>query len=174
MKGTEQNSVRNFINTINTLGAQQEGGNHSGPRLHGLKGLNHSVHRAALGYSDYCLLHRIPTQTKTKIWQTYSEEMANQGQVRTAVLWLHKLPKLLLCQLYRSTTESILFSSANIWFSSATQLEKLQKGCKASSVPSLQYLYTSRVRKWVGRSIRTPHTPHIACPDSNPLAGATD
>lgn len=25
MKGTEQNSVRNFINTINTLGAQQEG-----------------------------------------------------------------------------------------------------------------------------------------------------
>ncbi len=78
------------------------------------------------------------------------------------------LPKELLIQFYSAITESVLCTSITVWFSSATKsaLRRLQRVIRTAkriigtTLPTLQWLYLSRVSKRAGKI--TPDPSHLA------------
>ena len=84
----------------------------------------------------------------------------------TALSWLRKynLPQELLIQFYSAVIESVLCTSITVWFASATKLDKnrLQRTVRSAekiigaNLPTIQDLYTSRVRKRAGKITADP------------------
>ena len=82
----------------------------------------------------------------------------------------YNLPQELLIQFYTAVIESVLCSSITVWFGSATKLDRnrLQRTVRSAEriigvdLPTIQDLYTSRVRKWAGKITADPsHPGHI-------------
>ncbi len=79
-----------------------------------------------------------------------------------------KLPQELLKQFYSAIIVSVLCTSINVWFSSATKsdLSRLRRvvrtaeGIIGTTLTTLQELYLSRVRKRLEKPLRTPHIQH--------------
>ncbi len=82
------------------------------------------------------------------------------------------LPQELLIQFYSAIIESVLCSSITVWFGSATKtdIRRLQRTVRTAEriigapLPSLQELYTSRVRKRAKKVTLDPsHPAHSLC-----------
>ncbi len=84
------------------------------------------------------------------------------------------LPQELLIKFYSAIIESVLCTSRTVWFSSATksELRRLWRVVRTAewiigtTLPTLQELYSSRVRKRLAKSLWTPHiqhTPSLNC-----------
>ncbi len=77
------------------------------------------------------------------------------------------LPQELLKKFYSAIIESVLYTSITVWFSSATksELRRLQRVVRAAerilgtTLPTLQELYLSRVRKRAGKITLGPSHP---------------
>ncbi len=91
-------------------------------------------------------------------WDNHIDSIAKKAQQRLYFLrQLRKfnLPQELLIQFYSAIIESVLCSSITVWFGSATKtdIRRLQRTVRTAEriigapLPSLQELYTSRVRK---------------------------
>ncbi|XP_051534661.1 uncharacterized protein LOC127429578 [Myxocyprinus asiaticus] len=103
-------------------------------------------------------------------WQTHIDSIVKKAQQR--LYFLHQqrkfnLPHALLIQFYSAVIVSVLCTSITVWLGSATKLDirRLQRtvwtaeriiGCP---LPSLQELYTSRVRKRAGKITLDPTHP---------------
>ncbi len=73
------------------------------------------------------------------------------------------LPQELLKQFYSAIIESVLCTSITVWFSSATKsdirrLRRVVQTAIGATLPSLQELYSSRVRKMVWKNHSGPLT----------------
>ncbi len=89
------------------------------------------------------------------------------------------LPQELLKQLYSAIVESVLCTSITVWFSSASKsdlrrLRRVVQTAIGATLPSLQELYSSRVRKRAGKITRTPHIQHTPSLNCYRLVDATD
>ncbi|KAI4896332.1 hypothetical protein NFI96_002210 [Prochilodus magdalenae] len=103
-------------------------------------------------------------------WEKNTISIIKKAQQRMFFLRQLKkftLPQTLMIQFYTAIIESILTASITIWFGSSTSQErtKLQRiirtaeritGC---NLPSLQQIYTSRVRKRAGKMTSDPSHP---------------
>ncbi|KAI4894290.1 hypothetical protein NFI96_004725 [Prochilodus magdalenae] len=103
-------------------------------------------------------------------WEKNTISIIKKAQQRMFFLRQLKkfnLPQTLMIQFYTAIIESILTASITIWFGSSTSQErtKLQRiirtaeriiGC---NLPSLQQIYTSRVRKRAGKITSDPSHP---------------
>src|SRR4029434_4348794 len=82
-------------------------------------------------------------------------------------LWKYNLPQELLIMFYTAVIESVLCTSITVWFVSATKLDKnrLQRTVSSAEniigadLPTIQDLYTSRVRKRAGKITADPSHP---------------
>ncbi len=99
------------------------------------------------------------------------ESMVKKAQLRLYfLLQLRKfnLPQELLKQFYSAIIESVLCTSITVWFSSATKsdLRRLRRVVRTAeriigtTLPTLQELYVSRVRKRSGKITLDPHIQH--------------
>ncbi|KAL1282557.1 hypothetical protein QQF64_001360 [Cirrhinus molitorella] len=118
-------------------------------------------------------------------WDTHINSIVKKAQQRLHFLRQLKkfnLPQELLKQFYTAVIESVLCTSITVWFVSATKsdIRRLQRTVRTAEriigapLPTLQELYTSRVRKELRK---LPWIPHIqAIPSLNfcHLAGATE
>ena len=94
----------------------------------------------------------------------------------------YNLPQELLILFYTAVIKSVLCTSITVWFGSATKLDKnrLQRTVRSAgkiigaNLPTIQDLYTSRVRKRQEKSLQTPHTLDTTYSNSSPLVSATD
>ncbi len=118
-------------------------------------------------------------------WDNHIDFIAKKAQQRLYFLrQLRKfnLPQELLKQFYSDIIESVLCSSITVWFGSATKtdIRRLQRTVRTAEriigapLPSLQELYTSRVRKRAKKVTLDPHTQLTLSLYCCPLAGATD
>ncbi len=100
----------------------------------------------------------------------YIDSIAKKAQQRLYFLrQLRKfnLPQELLIQFYSAIIESVLCSSITVWFGSATKtdIRRLQRTVRTAEriigapLPSLQELYTSRVRKRAKKVTLDPSHP---------------
>ncbi len=88
--------------------------------------------------------------------------------IKTAQLRKFNLPQELLKQFYSAIIESVLCTSITVWFSSATKsdLRRLRRVVRTAeriigtTLPTLQELYVSRVRKRSGKITLDPHIQH--------------
>ncbi len=112
-------------------------------------------------------------------WDNHIDSIAKKAQPRLYYLrQLRKfnLPQELLKQFYSAIIETLLCSSITVWFCSATKtdIRWLQRTVRTAEriigalLPSLQELYTSRVRKRAKKITLDPSHPN------DPLAGATE
>ncbi|MGL4906709.1 MAG: alkylated DNA repair protein domain-containing protein, partial [Plesiomonas sp.] len=103
-------------------------------------------------------------------WDNHIESTVKKAQQRLYFLrQLRKfnLPQELLKQFYSAIIESILCTSITVWFSSATKydLRRLQRVVRSAeriigtTLPTLQELYTSRVRKRAKKITLDPSHP---------------
>ncbi len=103
-------------------------------------------------------------------WDNHIDSIAKKAQQRLYVLrQLRKfnLPQELLIQFYSAIIESVLCSSITVWFGSATKtdIRRLQRTVRTAEriigapLPSLQELYTSRVRKRAKKVTLDPSHP---------------
>ncbi len=103
-------------------------------------------------------------------WDNHIESMVKKAQKRLYFLrQLRKfnLPQELLKQFYSAIIETVLCSSITVWFGSATKtdIRRLQRTVRTAErtinapLPSLQYLYTSRVRKRAKKVTLDPSHP---------------
>ncbi len=99
-------------------------------------------------------------------WDNHIESMVKKTQQRLYFLrQLRKfnLPQELLKKFYSAIIESVLCTSITVWFSSATKSDhrRLRRVVRTaeriigSTLPTLQELYSSRVRKRAGKSLWT-------------------
>ncbi len=102
-------------------------------------------------------------------WDNHIASITKKAQQRLYFLrQLRKfnLPQELLKQFYSAIIETVLCSSITVWFGSATKtdIRRLQQTVRTAEriigapLPSLQELYTSRVRNRTRKSLWTPHT----------------
>ncbi len=102
-------------------------------------------------------------------WDNHIASIAKKAQQR--LYFLHQLrkfnlPQELLKQFNSAIIETVLCSSITVWFGSATKtdIRRLQQTVRTAEriigapLPSLQELYTSRVRNRTRKSLWTPHT----------------
>ncbi len=103
-------------------------------------------------------------------WGNHIESFVKKAQQRPYLLHqLRKfnLPLELLIQFYSAITESILCTSITVWFSSATKsdLRRLWRVVRTAeriigtTLPTVQELYSSRVRKMAGKITLDPSHP---------------
>ncbi len=103
-------------------------------------------------------------------WDNHIDSIAKKAQQRLYFLrQLRKfnLPQELLKQFYSAIIESVLCSSITVWFGSATKtdIRRLQRTFRTAEritgapLPSLQELYTSRVRKRAKKVTLDPSHP---------------
>ncbi len=114
-------------------------------------------------------------------WDNHIDSIVKKAQRRLCFLRLLRkfnLPQELLKQFYSAIFESVLCSSITVWFGSDTKtdIRRLQRTFRTAEriigapLPSLQELYTSRVRKRAKKVPLDPSDPAHCCL----LAGATD
>ncbi len=108
-------------------------------------------------------------------WDNHIESIVKKAQQRFYVLrQLRNLPQELLKQFYSAIIESVLCTSITVWFSSASKsdLRRLRRVIRtaertiSTTLPNLQELYLSRVRKRLEKPLQTPHiqhTPSLNC-----------
>ncbi len=92
------------------------------------------------------------------------------------------LSQKLLIQFYSAIIESVLCTSINVWFSSATKsdLRRLRRVVRTSeriigtTLPTLQELYLSRVNKRAGKITLDPHIQHSPSLNCYRLVDATE
>ncbi len=110
-------------------------------------------------------------------WDNHIESIVKKAQQK--LCFLHQLrkfnlPQELLKQFYSAIIVSVLCTSITVWFSSATKsdLRRLRRVVRtaeriiSTTLPNLQELYLSRVRKRLEKPLRTPHiqhTPSLNC-----------
>ncbi|KAL0149820.1 hypothetical protein M9458_054868, partial [Cirrhinus mrigala] len=106
-------------------------------------------------------------------WDTHIDSIAKKAQQRLYFLRQLKkfnLPQELLKQFYSAVIESVLFTSITVWFGSATKSDtrRLQRTVRTAEriigapLPTLQELYTSRVRKRAQKITLNPlHPRHL-------------
>ncbi|KAK3571453.1 hypothetical protein QTP86_012085 [Hemibagrus guttatus] len=93
-------------------------------------------------------------------WDTHIDSIIKKAQQRLYFLrQLRKfnLPQELLTQFYSAVIESVLCTSINVWFGSATEsdIRRLQRKVRTAEriigapLPTLQELYTSRPKTWL-------------------------
>ncbi|KAI2648710.1 putative RNA-directed DNA polymerase from transposon BS [Labeo rohita] len=103
-------------------------------------------------------------------WDTHTQSTAKKAQQRLYFLrQLRKsnLPQELLKQFYSAVIESVLCTSITVWFGSATKSDtrRLQRTVRTAEriigapLPTLQELYTSRVRKRAQKITLDPSHP---------------
>ncbi len=103
-------------------------------------------------------------------WDTHINSIVKKGQQRLYFLrQLRKfnLPQELLKQFYSAVIESVLCTSITVWFGSATKsgIRRLQRTVRTAEwiigapLPTLQELYTSRVRKRAQKITLDPSHP---------------
>ncbi len=103
-------------------------------------------------------------------WDNHIVSIVKKAQQRLYFLrQLRKfnLPQELLKQFYSAIIESVLCTSITVWFSSATKsdLRRLQRVVRTAeriigtTLPTLQELYSSRVRKRAGKITLDPSHP---------------
>ncbi len=103
-------------------------------------------------------------------WDNHIDSIVKKAQQRLHFLrQLRKfnLPQELLIQFYSAIIESVLCSSITVWFGSATKtdIRRLQRTVRTAEriigapLPSLQELYTSRVRKRAKKVTLDPSHP---------------
>ncbi len=103
-------------------------------------------------------------------WEIHIDSSVKKAQQRLYFLrQLRKfnLPQELLIQFYSSIIESVLCTSINVWFSSATKsdLRRLQRVVRTdeqiigTTLPTLQELYLSRVSKRADKITLDPSHP---------------
>ncbi len=118
-------------------------------------------------------------------WDNHIESIVKKTQQRLYFLChLRKfnLPQELLKQFYSAIIESVLCTSINVWFSSATKsdLKRLRRVVRTAewiidtTLPTLQELYFSRVSKRAGKITLTPHTQHTPSLNCYRLVDATE
>ncbi len=103
-------------------------------------------------------------------WDNHIDSIVKKAQQR--LYFLHQLrkfnlPQELLKQFYSAIIESVLCSSITVWFGSATKtdIRRLQQTVRTAEriigapLPSLQELYTSRVRKRAKKVTLDPSHP---------------
>ncbi len=99
-------------------------------------------------------------------WDTHIDSIVKKAQQR--LYFIHQLRKFnLLKQFYSAIIESVLCSSITVWFGSATKtdIRRLQRTVRTAEriigapLPSLQELYTSRVRKRAKKVTLDPSHP---------------
>ncbi len=103
-------------------------------------------------------------------WDIHIDSIVKKAQQR--LYFLHQLrkfnlPQELLKQFYSAITESVICTSITVWFSSATKSEhrRLQRVVRTAeriigtTLPSLQELYLSRLRKRNGKITLDPSHP---------------
>ncbi len=104
-------------------------------------------------------------------WDNHMESIVKKTQQRLYFLrQLRKfnLPQELLIQFYSAIIESVLCTSITVWFSSATKsdLRRLRRVVRTAeriigtTLPPLQELYLSRVRKEADKITLDPHIQH--------------
>src|SRR4029434_9344004 len=92
---------------------------------------------------------------------------AQQSMYFLRQLWKYNLPQELLIMFYTAVIESVLCTSITVWFVLATKLDKnrLQRTVRSAekiisaNLPTIQDLYTSRVRKRAGKITADPSDP---------------
>ncbi len=103
-------------------------------------------------------------------WDNHIESIVKKVQQRLHFLLQFRklnLPQKLLKQFYSAIIESVLCTSITVWFSSATKsdLRRLRSLVRTAeriigtSLPTLQELYLSRVRKRAGKITLDPSHP---------------
>ncbi|KAL0173659.1 hypothetical protein M9458_029627, partial [Cirrhinus mrigala] len=103
-------------------------------------------------------------------WDTHIDSIAKKAQQRLYFLRQLKkfnLPQELLKQFYSAVIESVLCTSITVWFGSATKSDtrRLQRTVRTAEriigapLPTLQELYTSRVRKRAQKITLDPSHP---------------
>ncbi|KAL0195062.1 hypothetical protein M9458_008634 [Cirrhinus mrigala] len=103
-------------------------------------------------------------------WVTHIDSIVKKAQQRLYFLRQLKkfnLPQELLRQFYSAVIESVLCTSITVWFGSATKsdIRRLQRTVRTAEriigapLPTLQELYTSRVRKRAQKIILDPSHP---------------
>ncbi len=112
-------------------------------------------------------------------WDNHIDSIVKKAQQRLYFLrQLRKfnLPQELLKQFYSAIIKSVLCSSITVWFGSATKtdIRRLQRTVRTAEritgapLPSLQELYTSRVRKRAKKVTLDPshpaHSPFVLLP----------
>ncbi|TWW57365.1 hypothetical protein D4764_07G0000840 [Takifugu flavidus] len=101
------------------------------------------------------------------IWCGFIRKKAQERMYYLCQLRKSNLPQELLIQFYTAIIQSVLCSSITVWFGSATKQDRnrLQQTVRTAervigtSLPSVQDLYESRVRKWA-RSISADPSHH--------------
>ncbi len=110
-------------------------------------------------------------------WENYIKSIVKKAQLKLYFLWqLRKfnLPQKLLKQFYSTIIESVLCTSITFLVSSATKsdLRRLRRLVRTAeriigtTLPTLQELYSSRVKKGLAKLLWTPHiqhTPSLNC-----------
>ncbi|XP_058018789.1 DNA repair protein XRCC3 isoform X3 [Ahaetulla prasina] len=103
-------------------------------------------------------------------WTANIKNIIKKGQQRMFFLRQLsklKLPKELLIQFYRGIIESVICTSITVWFGSVTQQERhrLQRIIRtaekiiATNLPSIEDLYTARIKKRAGKIFTDPSHP---------------
>ncbi len=100
-------------------------------------------------------------------WDNHIVKKAQQRLYFLRQLRKFNLPQELLIQFYSAIIESVLCSSITVWFGSATKrdIRRLQRTVRTAKriigapLPSLQELYTSRVRKRAKKVTLNPSHP---------------
>ncbi len=107
-------------------------------------------------------------------WDNHIDSIIKRAEKVQPELRKFNLPQELLKQFYSAIIESVLCTSITVWFSSATKsdLRRLRRVVRTAeriigtTLPTLQELYVSRVRKRSGKITLDPHiqhTPSLMC-----------
>ncbi len=102
-------------------------------------------------------------------WDTHIDSIMKKAQQRFFLRQLKKfnLPQVHMTQFYSAVIKSVLCSSINVWFGSASKsdIRRLQRTVRTAEriigvhLPSLQDLYNSRVKKREGNIVTDPSHP---------------
>ncbi len=118
-------------------------------------------------------------------WDNHVDSIVKKAQQR--MFFLHQLKKFNLppahmTQFYSAVIESVLCSSINVWFGSASKsdIRRLQRTVRTADriigvhLPSLQDFTTPEWRNGQLTSSQTPLTPDTTCLHFSPQADTTD
>src|SRR4029434_1421348 len=110
----------------------------------------------------------ISTISRNLKWEPHINTIIKKAQQRMYFLRQLKkynLPQELLINFYTAVIGSVLCTSITVWFGSANKLDKNRRTVRSAekiigaNLPTIQDLYTSRVRKRAGKITADPSHP---------------